>query len=89
MDSGHKEETDFLGFLFYDAVIQRVEVLWFSFCISINTLTPEYRPLKYSETILNRVKVPNGSVHLLVLCFYRKHLHFIQRMCFAVLVTFP
>lgn len=90
MDSGQKEETDFLSFLFYDAVIQRVVfLLLFSFCVSIDTLTPEYRLLKYSETVLNRVKVPNGSVHLSSLCFYRKPLHFIQRMSFAVLITFP
>lgn len=55
MDSGQKEETDFLSFLFYDAVIQRVGFLFlFSFYISINTLIPEYRLLKYSETISNK-----------------------------------
>jgi len=54
MDSGQKEETDFLNFLFYDAVIQSMGfLLLFSFCISINTLTPEYTLLKYSETISN------------------------------------
>lgn len=59
MDSGKKEERkkeeNFSSFLFYDAVIQRAVLSLFSLCISVNTLTAEHKPLKYSETILNRV----------------------------------
>lgn len=35
------------------------------------------------------MKIPNDSVYLSSFCFYRKPLHLIHRICFAVLITFP